>query len=193
MFAEKSYPADEAWALDWVDDIANLYHINNQRITYQKESKEFEKHDDDLRKAADDMKEKFTKQLSDDAIKPARKYILASLERHWAGLTVFVVHSFIPMDNNTAESGLRPGVLARKAFFGSRAIWSAQLLVLLMSIFQTMEQWGMNVHRWLDTYLTACARNGGHSPKNIDKFLPWKMSKRRLKEFQQPIAYEDSS
>ncbi len=189
----KSHPSEDAWAMDWVEEIANLYHINNQRILFNPESAEFQLFDNKLRKAANEFQDKYKQQLLDENLVKEKKAILTSLDNHWKGLTVFIDYFFVPMDNNTAERGLRPAVLARKAFYGSRAVWSAMLLVLLMSIFQTLELWGVNVHRWLDVYLNACAENNGEVPSNINQFLPWNMSKRRLKEFQNPISYEDTS
>ena len=40
---------------------------------------------------------------------------------HWAGLTVFVDHPWVPMDNNVAERDARLAVVGRKNFYGSGA------------------------------------------------------------------------
>jgi len=188
----KSYPDDEDWAFDWVNDIGNVYHINSQRIEHKPNSDAFEQHDEKLREAVDNMQIKYQTQLSSE-LSSKKESILNSLHNHWEGLTVFVEHAFVPMDNNKAEGGLRPGVLARKAFYGSRAIWSATLLALSMSIFQTLELWGINIHYWMNEYLKACANNQGNTPEDIEQFLPWNMSTQRLKKFKTPISYEDSS
>jgi len=37
--------------------------------------------------------------------------VLTSLKTHWGGLTVFVTHPQVPMDNNSGERGVRKGVL----------------------------------------------------------------------------------
>ncbi len=39
---------------------------------------------------------------------------------HWQGLTIFVDHPHIPMDNNAAERGLRGSVLGRKNYYFGR-------------------------------------------------------------------------
>lgn len=189
----KAYPQDSEWAFDWVNDIANLYHINNQRIAVKEGSEEFSRLDLELRQAVKEMQEKYQQQLQEDSRPKEAIKVLISLDNHWDGLTVFIEYIFVPMDNNTAENGLRPGVLARNAFFGSQAVWSAHLLVMMMSINQTASLWGINPHAWLESYLQACAENGGEPPKNIKLFLPWKMSKKRLELLQQPIIYENSS
>lgn len=189
----KSYPQDSDWAFDWVNDIANLYHINNQRVAAKEGSEEFSRLDLELRQAAKKMQEKYQQQLQKDNLPKEAIKILISLDNHWGGLTVFIEYIFVPMDNNGAENGLRPGVLARKAFFGSQAVWSAYLLVMMLSINQTASLWGVNPHAWLESYLQACAENGGEPPENIKPFLPWEMSKKRLELLQQPIPYENSS
>jgi len=113
----KGFPEHEAWAFDWVDDIANLYHINNQRIAAPEKSQAFKKLHNALKQAVKNMQKKYRAQLQDNSLPKAALKILTSLDNHWKGLTVFIEYSFVPMDNNTAENGLRPGVLARNAFF----------------------------------------------------------------------------
>ena len=60
-------------------------------------------------------------QLADKALRGPRRKILKSLENHWHGLTLFVAHPQIPMDNNGAERAARPAAVARKNFYGSGA------------------------------------------------------------------------
>ena len=47
----KSYPDEEAWAMDWVKEIATLYTINNQRFYIKRESHEFKQLGDEQRNA----------------------------------------------------------------------------------------------------------------------------------------------
>ena len=42
--------------------------------------------------------------------------VLESLGNHWTGLTVFVEHPEVPMDNNTAERSERGPVVGRKNY-----------------------------------------------------------------------------
>src|SRR3990167_6523027 len=92
------------------------------------------------------------------------KKILGSLNNHWGGLTTFVDHPEIPMDNNIAERRLRGSVVGRKNYYGSGAIWSAQLAACMFTIFETLKMWNVNPHTWLLTYLYECAMNGGAPP-----------------------------
>jgi len=64
---------------------------------------------------------------------------------------------------------------------------------MMLSIHQTVALWDINMHRWLENYLQACAENGGAPPKNLNPFIPWEMSQQRLKELQQSIPVEDTS
>ena len=108
-----------------------------------------------------------------------QKKVLASLLEHWSGLTVFVEHPEVPMDNNRAENTIRTPVNGRKNYYGSGSIWSAQLAAMLFAILQTLVLWGINPRHWLTLYLTACAENGGSAPRDIDPFLPWSMDETR--------------
>jgi transposase len=110
---------------------------------------------------------------------PCQK-VLQSMTRHWAGLSVFVRHSEVPMDNNTAERDMRGPVVGRKNFFGSGALWSGQLAATLYSLFATLKLHGINARTWMLAYLQACAANGGTAPTDLSSFLPWSMDEARL-------------
>ena len=107
--------------------------------------------------------------------------ILTSLKNHWKGLSVFVEHPAVPMDNNHAEKSIRNPVTGRKNFYGSGSLWSSQLAAIMFSIFQTLVLWRINCNHWLRAYLTACAENHGKAPKDLSYFLPWKMDEDRLR------------
>ena len=55
---------------------------------------------------------------------PAPAEVLKSLGNHWTGLTVFVEHPEVPMDNSTAERSERGPVVGRKNYYGSGSLWS---------------------------------------------------------------------
>ena len=54
--------------------------------------------------------------------------VLKSLDKHWSGLTVFVDHQEVPLDNNTAERAQRGPVVGRKNYYGSGSLWSGRLV-----------------------------------------------------------------
>jgi hypothetical protein len=72
------------------------------------------------------------------------------------------------MDNNNAENSLRNSATGRKNYYGSGAVWSADLAAMLFSILQTVILWGINPRHWLHAFLTACAENGGRAPAGLD-------------------------
>jgi hypothetical protein len=112
-------------------------------------------------------------------VDPCQK-VLQSMTRHWAGLSVFVRHSEVPMDNNMAERDMRGPVVGRKNFFGSGALWSGQLAATLYGLFATLKLHNINARTWMLAYLQACAGNGGQPPKDLSSFLPWSMDEARL-------------
>lgn len=95
---------------------------------------------------------------------------------HWTGLTVFVEHPEVPMDNNTAERSERGPVVGRKNYYGSGSLWSGRLAAMMFSLFQTLCLWGLNPRLWLTAYLEACAQAGGRAVEDVDRFLPWNLS-----------------
>jgi transposase len=112
--------------------------------------------------------------------------VLISLQNHWQGLTVFVTHPEVPMDNNSAERAIRNPVTGRKNYYGSGSIWSAELAAMMFSQLQTIELWQLNPRHWLQEYLTACAQQGGTVPADLNPFLPWRMSEDRRQQLAKP-------
>ena len=138
------------------------------------------------------MKEEIIKQLADTQLLPSAKKILKSLNKHWNGLTIFVDHPEIPMDNNIAERGLRSSVVGRKNYYGSGAVWSGELAAALFTLFKTLKLWKINVHTWLLAYFYECALVGGEPLKDITPFLPWKMPEKQRQLLSKPPNYESS-
>ena len=101
---------------------------------------------------------------------------MESLSEHWKGLTLFVEHPDVPMDNNRTERTQRGPVVGRKNYYGSGALWSGKLAAMLFSLFATLKLHGINPRQWLTAYLEACAAAGGKAPENAADFLPWNMS-----------------
>jgi transposase len=91
------------------------------------------------------------------------------------------------MDNNKAENSLRNPATGRRNYYGSGAIWSAELTAMLFSLLQTLLLWDINPRHWLHDYLAASAANGGQPPANLTSFLPWTMDEVRRTELRQPL------
>jgi transposase len=112
---------------------------------------------------------------------PAVK-VLQCMKNHWSGLTVFVDHPWVPMDNNTAERDMRLPVVGRKGFYGSGSEWSGQLAATMYSLLMTVKLWKINARIWLSAYLQACADNANQAPQDLNAFVPWAMDDARLSD-----------
>jgi transposase len=179
----KSWPEQESWALGWVEEIGQLYHLNDERLKVREDAAAFAVADGALRAAVTSFGERGQEQLRDPKIHPARQKVLESLGDHWTGLTVFVEHPEVPMDNNTAERSERGPVVGRKNYYGSGSVWSGELAAMLFSLFQTLCLWKLNPRLWLTAYLLASAEAGGRAPAEVERFLPWNLSPETRREW----------
>ena len=179
----RSWPEQEAWALDWVEWIGQLDQLNDQRLRVRRGAAAFAVADGALRAAVTRLGDRGQSELQDADLHPARRKVLESLGDHWSGLTVFVEHPEVPMDNNTAERSERGPVVARKNDYGSGAVWSGRLAAMLFSLFQTLCLWDLNPRRWLTAYLNACAEAGGRVPGSVECFLPWNVTADQRREW----------
>ena len=111
-------------------------------------------------------------------------------ERHWEGLTVFLDHPEVAMDNNAAERALRGPVVGRKNYYGSGSRWSARLAAVVFTILQTLELGEINPQRWLSCYLESCAESGNRAPPQLTRFLPWEMDPAQRAAWGRPSGRE---
>jgi transposase len=176
LAAWKDHPTVQAWAGTWLERIAQLYDANDARVLVLGNKTAFDEKDRIVRKQIADMAQQRDRELQQADLHPACRKVLKSLRRHWKGLTVFVNHPEVPMDNNASEQSERGPALGRKNYYGSGALWSGQLAASLFSIFHTLPLWNLSCHRWLTAYLQACAEAGGAVPANPDAFLPWNLT-----------------
>jgi transposase len=174
------------WAWSWVEEIGTLYHVNDQRLSVTEDAAAHAQADQHLRAQVEQMRQRCQRELAEPNLLPAQRKVLTSLQEHWAGLTVFVEHPEVPMDNNHAERCQRGPVVGRKNFYGSGALWSGRLAAMSFSLFQTIQLWGMDVGKWLTAYLTACAKAGGQPPPDPQCYLPWNMSTLTRQSLSQP-------
>ena len=66
------------------------------------------------------------------------------LEKYWDALLTFVEHEDVPSSNNRAEREIRPAVLMRKASYGSGSDRGAATRSVLMTIYRTLKQRGLD-------------------------------------------------
>jgi transposase len=176
--AGKKYPGIKEWALIWEERINRLFHLNNLRMQYPAATREFLHEDKQIRESLDIMYNTALEELKQTRLHYEQKGVLKSLVNHWEGLTVFVEHSYIPMDNNGSERILRNPVVGRKNYYGSGAVWSGRFTAIMFSIFETLQMWKINQHTWLMDYLTACGLAGGKAPLDIKPHLPWQIKEK---------------
>lgn len=186
----KDWPHLEQWGLEWVNRIGKLYRLNNARLALlgsaDADPEAVEQARQELSDAVEQMRQERDAQLADPNLHGVCRKVLESLKRHWSGLVIFVEHPEVPMDNSEAERKLRNPVVGRKNYSGSGSKWSAELTVMLFSLFQTLLLWNFNVRRWLSAYLGACARAGGKAPPNPESWLPWNMDEESRRKFEKP-------
>jgi transposase len=175
------YTQVREWAGEWEGRINALFHLNKVRVQYAEGSSAFCREDTRVREAVAEMKEILHEERKQTRLHHSQRSVLKSLSLHWEGLTVFVDHSEIPMDNNGSERTLRNPVVGRKNYYGSGAIWSARFTAVIFSIFETLQVWKINQLEWLSDYFRACALAGGKAPEDISAHLPWNLTEREVK------------
>ncbi len=185
----KAHPTLEDWAMEWVQDIRDLYQLNKQRLKFEQNIQAYQNQDKILKEKLELMQSKFKLQLDTDTLHFSCKKVLTSLKNHWKGLVIFQAHPEIPMDNNKGEQSIRPSTIGRKNYYGSGSVWSAVLTGMLFTIFATLSLWKLNSRSWLYAYLKACENNTGKSPDILTQFLPWEMTAEQLNKLSKPPDY----
>ena len=164
---QDGYSSLKTFATKWIKRIDDLFHYNKQR-SYSATA-ELE-----VRGICELMERDAKRLLKRKDTHEEAHAVLVSLLKHWNGLTLFLTHPSLPLDNNASERALRNPVVGRKNYYGSRSIWSGSLASMLFSIFSTLAKHKVDPYRYLLGYLNACAKNKGRPPTDISPFLPWK-------------------
>lgn len=191
--AARAWPPLRGWALSWVDRIGALYRANDARRVVRDDPAAFAQADQALRQQIAALVRQREIELGEDDLHTARRKTLESLQQHWPGLTVFVDHPDVPMDNNTAERAQRGPVVGRKNYYGSGAEWAGRLAALLFSLLQTLSLANLNPRLWLTAYLEACAAAGGRAPANATAYLPWNLTPEQKRAWRYPPPPHNSS
>jgi len=185
---KKGYPSRlGAWADTWVARIGLLYHLNKHRLLCPPGTEAFFQADALLRDHVGRIADARDAEMADPSLLAEAHGALKSLVRHWDGLTVFLDHPWVPLDNNPAERLLRGEVVGRKNFYGSGSLSSGGLAESAFSVLLTADRNGLNPLTYLHTYLDACAQNGGQAPGDITRFLPWKAGDDDIADWTRPL------
>ena len=172
------------WCQAWIERIAAIYRLNEARLIHydpcrDRQGAAFTAAQSELRAMVDDLFSGAERELA--ALPPEAREgkALRSLVNHRKGLNVFVDQPQVPMDNNAAERALRGPVIGRRLSFGSDSETGAQFTALTYSVLGTLALNRIDVLRWLEAWLGACAENGGRPPDDLSPWLPWSMDEER--------------
>lgn len=177
------------WASEWIERIDMLFHINAQRCEHLDNPDMLGYHQQKLEKAVADMADTWRSELSNDDLKVRPKAVLESMQNHWTGLTIFVDHPEVPMDNNESERRLRNPVVGRKNYYGSGSVWSGALSAMLFTILQTCCMNRIDPKKLLLAYFQVCARNKGQAPQDVTDFSPWNLPEQLRSRWQLTAAF----
>ncbi|MYG52176.1 MAG: IS66 family transposase [Rhodospirillaceae bacterium] len=181
------------WCEDWIERFASVFRLNKERLKHydpalalELQSPAFDAAHAALKKAVEQLFAQGEAELADLPDTARQGKALRSLLKHREGLSVFVDNPLVPMDNNLPERELRRAVIGRRLCFGSDSEDGAGFTATMYSVFATLVLNGINVLRWLEAWLEACAENGGQPPEDLSPWLPWTMSEERKLEFMAP-------
>jgi len=164
------------WAMGWVQRIGALYTLHaRRRLQWSKGEPQWCDTDQQVRAWVQAMQQDWQSELQDPALGAPAHKVLRTMRQYWPGLTVFLAHPLLDLDNNAAERALRGAVVGRKNDYGSGSAWSGQLAATLLSLLNTVRLWRINPRTWLSSYLNACAAAGGQAPPDCSDFIPWQM------------------
>ncbi|OPX92170.1 MAG: Transposase IS66 family protein [Pelotomaculum sp. PtaB.Bin013] len=179
--AGESLTALKPWADEWLVLIARIYRLNDAQLAVREDPVAFGKAQAELAAALDEMVQRSDKELNDPSLHWQKRKVLESARRNWPGLTVFVEHPEVPMDNNEAERALRLAALGRKNYYGTHSFWSGRLAAVCLSIFQTATRHGLNPEAYLRYYLDNCVAGG--PPPDLERFLPWNIPQEIVEKY----------
>ena len=176
------------WCERWIERIAAIWRLNEARLAHydpgvKRQSPLFDAAQEALKKALDGLFSDAERELAELPDKAREGKALRSLVNHRDGLSVFLDRPSVPMDNNLAERLLRGPAIGRRLSFGSDSKVGARFTAMMYSVVGTLKMNGIDILRWLEAWLTACARNGGKPPDDLSPWLPWSMSEERRRSF----------
>ena len=179
------------WCQRWIERIASIYRLNEVRLAHynpglKRQTPMFGAAQDALKEALDGLFSHAERELAGLPDKAREGKTLRSLVNHRDGLSVFLDRPEVPMDNNLAERVLRGPAIGRRLSFGSDSATGARFTALMYSVVGTLNLNGIDVLRWLEEWLAACAANGRRPPEDLSPWLPWSMSEERKRSFTAP-------
>ena len=175
------------WCQGMVEQIAVLYRLNEARLEHydpglERQTPAFDAAQGRLKEALDGLFAE-AEHEPPTARPSARGQGAALAGESSRGLCVFVDRPQVPLDNNLAERVLRGPAIGRRLSFGSDSENGARFTAVMYSVVGTLALNGIDVLRWLEAWLEACAKNAGRPPDDLSPWLPWSMSEERRRAF----------
>ena len=179
------------WCDTWLARFAVIFRLNTVRLAcydpcMERQTAQFEALQSTLETAVEALFEQAQTELDGLPEEAREGKALRSLVRHREGLSVFVDHPRVPMDNSLAERVFRGAAIARRLSFGSDSEGGAAFTADMYTVVGTLALNRIDVRRWLEAWLEACARNGGKAPGDLAPWLPWSMSPERRRDLMEP-------
>ena len=189
--AAAGHPRFTRWCGEWIGRVAEIYRLNDARLKHYdpvsgRRTPGFQAAQAELEDAVARLFADAEAELAGLPEKARKAKPLRSLLKHREGLCVFVGRPDVPMDNNAAERALREPVIWRKLTFGSNSRDGAKFMAVMRSVIGTLSMNGIDLLKWLEAWLKACAENGGKPPEDLSSWLPWSMSAERQQRFIAP-------
>ena len=179
------------WCQGWIELIASIYRLNEARLEHydpgvERQTPAFDAAQGALEEALDGLFAQAARELAGLPDEAREGKALRSLLNHREGLSVIVDRPQVPMDNNLAERFLRGPAIGRRLSFGSDSETGARFTAIMYSVVGTLSMNGIDVLRWLEASLEACAKTGRKPPHDLSPWLPWSMSEDRKRAFMTP-------
>ena len=179
------------WCETWLARIATIYRLNEARLAcydpgIERQSAAFDAAQGALAAALDGLFAAAQQELAGLPEHAREGKPLRSLLNHREGLSVFAGRPRVPLDNNLAERLLRGPAIGRRLSFGSDSGIGARFTALMYSVVGTLMLNRIDVLRWLEAWLAACADNGGRPPDDTAAWVPWSMDAARRRALRAP-------
>ena len=136
------------WCTTWLARIAVIFQVNTVRLMHydpalERQTSMFDALQDALAAAVEALFRQA--QTERDALPEGAREakVLRSLIRHREGLSVFVDHPQVPMDNSEAERRFRDPVIGRRLSFGSDSEAGAAFTAIMYSLIGTLAMNGI--------------------------------------------------
>lgn len=162
-----------------LNEMGKLYHLEaemrEQAISWEQRT--------DLRKEhADPVLESLGKWLEEKQYsyrpKSPMGEAIAYAHKRWAGLSAYVLHGQMEIDNNLVENAVRPMAIGRKNYLFAGSHQAAEMTAAMYSFMASCKQNKINEFEWLKDVLE---RIQSHKQKDLYQLLPSNWEKYRPK------------